>query len=169
MFLSKYTDSPLIASLSSPMQSVSWEDGTNPKLNVPGRKAEVGVWVTHLQILYSYLQTLVALLSLFSSLSGISIILLFSPFTAIFLWSLALYSYHGLPPFIVAGCQLLEASRLTPVYLASSYRAHVHSHQESFKVAFGIVIAINCCCKVQGSKTGNNKWTLRLLCYFSQR
>lgn len=106
--------------------------------------------------------------SLFSSLSGISIILLFSLFTAIFLWSLALYSYHGLSPFIVAGCQLLEASRLTPVYLASSYRAHVHSHQESFKVAFSIVIAINCCCKVQGSKTGNNKWTLRLLCYFSQ-
>lgn len=43
MFLSKYTDSPLIASLSSPMQSVSEKDGTNPKLNVPGRKAEVGV------------------------------------------------------------------------------------------------------------------------------
>lgn len=47
--------------------------------------------------------------------------------------------------FIEAGCQLLAASRLTLVYLASSYRVHVYSHQESFKVVWSIAMAINYC------------------------
>lgn len=55
--------------------------------------------------------------------------------------------------FIEAGCQLLAAGRLTLVYLASSYRVHMYSHQESFKVVWSIAMAINYCYwRVDGSK-----------------
>lgn len=122
------------------------KDDINPKVNVPGRGAEewVGVWVTHLQGFDASIA--VKLNSLFSriSLSGPSIILLFSPLLLQTYSSFEVLPCHALYLcFTGAGCQVLAANFLTRGYLASFSRAHAHSHQKSFKVTWCIAMAIN--------------------------
>lgn len=150
------------------------KDDINPKVNVPGRGAEewVGVWVTHLGGFYASIAVKLNSPFFLISLTHLSLVhLSFCYFPYFYCRPTSPLKSCPAVPYTSALLkqpqpqpQLLAASRLTLVYLISSCRAHVHSHQESFNVTWCIAMAINSTVTgaAMGVKTGDNVWTLPL-------